>query len=73
MVRSFGLPEPEPDDDVEDLEPLPRESPAAGRVTIEVDLAVSDESLEALEAQLTTVVARAVIAGFAAAALQQQN
>ncbi len=75
MVSSFGRPptDGEPFEDEEELEPLPQQVQSAGRVTLEVDLAVSDESLVFLEEQMTSMIARAVIAGFAAAALQQQN
>jgi hypothetical protein len=70
-VRSFGMPQDEPD--VEELQPMPADPVAAGRVALAVDLVLTDESLEGLEAQLTSLVARAVIAGFAAAAMEQQN
>lgn len=71
MVRSFGQPAEPDDDPVEGLPPVPLAP--AGRMVLEVDLAVSPESLQALEDQLTSLVARAVLAGFSAAAGQQAN
>ena len=75
MVRSFGQLEPDPEFGPgagEQLEPIP-DAAVAGRATLEVDVVLSPESLEAMEAQLTSLIARAVLAGFAAAAGQQQN
>jgi hypothetical protein len=75
MVRSFGSPASESDDqdDGEPLRPLPADVPSPGRVALAVDLVLTDESLEAVEAQLTSLIARAVLAGFAAAAMEQAN
>lgn len=63
----------EPDDGDEQQDQAPAGYPAAGRVALAVDLILTDESLEGLETQLTSLIARAVIAGFAAAAMEQQN
>lgn len=73
MVRSFGQPAEEPDGEEEQLADLPQQPGPASRVALAVDLVLTDESLEAVEAQLTSLIARAVLAGFAAAAMEQQN